>query len=561
MNDVPREKLREIIVTYGRSVCDDPRRCEALLRDYCGEYKREINVLIGALKERVAADLMSSASAMPLQVLIAQLVTRLEDELALAEEAAKWAVESWTIALGMSIEGATSKPSSRKQKAISPQSRSIDAAISPTTPLPSTPIQPAPPPASTTPSIVVAKTSKGQYSTIGEAIRNATPGTQIMVHPGVYRESVSIDKSVQIIGEGAVERIVIEAEYASAVVMQSGRAKVQGISLRNKAGAGINALYPTVRISMGELTLEDCNITSKSGSCVEVSGLGISPIIRRCRIFEGKAAGIDIYSGAAGIIEDCEIYANAIVGIAVGNGARPAIRRCRIHDGKAVGVQYRPGGGGTIEDCEIYANNKTSSLKPEMLIEQGSNPSVLRCKIHGSNNGLTIHSGGTIDDCDIYDTFDGVQIMGGNPILRGCRVYTNRSSGVSMYSIGTLDNCEIFANGFSGIFIASGGNSRIKHCKVYNNKYAGLTITDKGTCVLEGSSVTSNGGSGIDISRGGDPTVQYCQVKSNRGAGIQIHDGGRGTIEDCDLSGNFGGAWNISFGLGLLIRRNRNKEQ
>jgi hypothetical protein len=42
MNDLPRQKLRELIVEYGRSLCDDPRRCEALLKDYCGQHKREI---------------------------------------------------------------------------------------------------------------------------------------------------------------------------------------------------------------------------------------------------------------------------------------------------------------------------------------------------------------------------------------------------------------------------------------------------------------------------------------------------------------------------------------
>lgn len=49
MNDTPREKLCEIIATYGRAVCDEPRRCEGLLKDYCSEYKREVFVLVSAL--------------------------------------------------------------------------------------------------------------------------------------------------------------------------------------------------------------------------------------------------------------------------------------------------------------------------------------------------------------------------------------------------------------------------------------------------------------------------------------------------------------------------------
>jgi formylglycine-generating enzyme required for sulfatase activity len=101
MNNEPREKLRESIVEYGRSLCDDPRRCEALLKDYCGQYKREIFVLISALKNRVADDLLKTSAGVPQILLLARLIKRLEDELAMTAEAAQWGVESWALALGV----------------------------------------------------------------------------------------------------------------------------------------------------------------------------------------------------------------------------------------------------------------------------------------------------------------------------------------------------------------------------------------------------------------------------------------------------------------------------
>ncbi|MFO1419716.1 MAG: SUMF1/EgtB/PvdO family nonheme iron enzyme [Candidatus Competibacteraceae bacterium] len=103
MNDLPRQKLRELIVQYGRSLCDDPRRCEALLKDYCGQYKREIFVLVSALKNRVAEDLINASAGVPLTLVVGRLIQRLEDELGLAENAARWAVESWALALGMPV--------------------------------------------------------------------------------------------------------------------------------------------------------------------------------------------------------------------------------------------------------------------------------------------------------------------------------------------------------------------------------------------------------------------------------------------------------------------------
>jgi tricorn protease-like protein len=104
MNNFPQQKLREIILQYGRSLCDDPRRCEALLRDFCGQYRQEVSVLVSALKERVAADLLASPHSVPSAILLARLTKRLQDDLGLTQEAARWAVESWALALGVISE-------------------------------------------------------------------------------------------------------------------------------------------------------------------------------------------------------------------------------------------------------------------------------------------------------------------------------------------------------------------------------------------------------------------------------------------------------------------------
>ncbi len=105
MIDVPRRTLLEIVAKYGRSVCENPKRCKALLRDYCGTHRREINVLIAALEERVGEELLAAGrSATPREVLLSRLTKRLENHLALTEDAARWAVDSWALALGVLSE-------------------------------------------------------------------------------------------------------------------------------------------------------------------------------------------------------------------------------------------------------------------------------------------------------------------------------------------------------------------------------------------------------------------------------------------------------------------------
>jgi formylglycine-generating enzyme required for sulfatase activity len=101
LNEYPRQQLKTLISQFGRAVCDDPKRCEAILRDLCPQYRRETNLLVSALKEKVVADLLKSSSSVPSSLQINQLAQRLHDNLGIAEHFALWAVESWALALGL----------------------------------------------------------------------------------------------------------------------------------------------------------------------------------------------------------------------------------------------------------------------------------------------------------------------------------------------------------------------------------------------------------------------------------------------------------------------------
>ena len=70
MNDAPRLKLVELVSRYGRGLAGEPRRCEALLRDHCGEYRREISALTSAAEEHAAADLLTPQAGTPRAALL-----------------------------------------------------------------------------------------------------------------------------------------------------------------------------------------------------------------------------------------------------------------------------------------------------------------------------------------------------------------------------------------------------------------------------------------------------------------------------------------------------------
>src|SRR5262245_24215612 len=65
MNESLLKALQEIVARYGLPVLDDPKRVESLLRDLCGEQKREVACLVAAVRARVPQELVGSSAATP----------------------------------------------------------------------------------------------------------------------------------------------------------------------------------------------------------------------------------------------------------------------------------------------------------------------------------------------------------------------------------------------------------------------------------------------------------------------------------------------------------------
>ena len=208
-----------------------------------------------------------------------------------------------------------------------------------------------PSPKTEPPTRVVDALHRGDFSTITAAIKAAQPGDRILVRPGLYREGLVIDKTLEIIGDGKRDDVVIEAKGKHVVLFQTTMGRVANLTLRQMDGGDWDA----VDITQGRLDLEDCDVTSKSRTCVAVHG-GADPRVRRNRIHDGKSAGVYVYENGQGTLEDNDIFGNALTGVEIKEGSNPTLRGNRIHDGKQSGVNVHENGQGTLEDNDIFAN-------------------------------------------------------------------------------------------------------------------------------------------------------------------------------------------------------------
>jgi hypothetical protein len=114
MDDTLRERLRELIAREGRELPRDGPRCEALVRQACAGKMPETSILVQSLAQGVPLRLLEAPGSTAGPALVDQLSQGLQDNLALSEAAARWAVTSWAAALGLADQapaaGAASTP-------------------------------------------------------------------------------------------------------------------------------------------------------------------------------------------------------------------------------------------------------------------------------------------------------------------------------------------------------------------------------------------------------------------------------------------------------------------
>ncbi len=393
------------------------------------------------------------------------------------------------------------------------------------------------------PARVVDPFHRGHHATVTEALQAAKPGDRILVRPGLYAESIVIEKPVEIIGDGDRSDIVIDSRNKPAISFRSTMGRVANLTLRR--GSGRAAGY-CVDISQGRLDLEECDISSESLACVGISA-GADPRLRRNVIHDGKAGGVFIYENGRGTLEDNDVFGNALAGVEISEGGNPVVRRNRIRDGKGAGVFVRDEGAGTIEDNDIFGNALTG-----VEISEGGNPVIRRNRIHdGKSAGLAVRDNGTgtIEDNDVFaNQLSGITIKrGGNPMIRRNRIHDGKQGGVFVFDqgTGTLEDNDIAANNYSGLEVKSGGNPTVRRNKIRDGKTVGVYVNVDGLGTLEENEIIGNNPHGVEVAAGGNPTLRRNRISGNRSHGIKVLTRGQGVFERNDLRDNAVGAWLI----------------
>jgi parallel beta-helix repeat protein len=308
------------------------------------------------------------------------------------------------------------------------------------------------------PTHVVDPYERGDFTTVTAAIRNARPGDRILVRPGLYQEGLVIDKPLEILGDGQITDIEIQANGADALLFKANIGRVVNLTLRQTGGEGG---WYGVDITQGRLELEGCDITSASRACVGIHN-GADPRLRRNTIHAELHTGVNFYENGLGTLEDNEIICGVYAGSQIGSASNPTLRRNRIHGGTQGGVLVYENGLGVLEDNEII-DSGTAAVE----IKSGGNPVLRRNRINGSRtSGVYVHDNGsgTLEDNEISDNIsDGVWIgNSGNLVLRGNRINRNGQVGIRVLNgKGLFENNDLTDNEQGAWHIAGSSDANV----------------------------------------------------------------------------------------------------
>ncbi|HEX8731900.1 MAG TPA: right-handed parallel beta-helix repeat-containing protein [Ktedonobacterales bacterium] len=248
--------------------------------------------------------------------------------------------------------------------------------------------------------VVDWRAGMGDHTTITAAIAAAKPGERILIRRGLYEGGLTIDKPLELVGEGQPGDVEVRASGANTILFTASQGRIANLTLRQTGGGN----WFGVEIAAGRLEVEDCDISSQSLACVAIRN-GASPILRRNRIHDGQQCGVIIYDNGQGLLEDNDIFANAYTSVQIKTGGAPTLRRNRIHDGKEGGVMIYDNGKGLLEDNDIFANTNSA-----VEIKTGSAPTLRRNRINKNGyKAIWVHEdgGGVFENNDLRDNKTG----------------------------------------------------------------------------------------------------------------------------------------------------------
>ena len=383
--------------------------------------------------------------------------------------------------------------------------------------------------------LVVGRGGTGKILSLRVALRNAAPGAVIQVQAGCYRESVVVDKDVQIIGTGTAAETIVDGGKEAALVIRAPGVIVRGISFRtDRDGSGA-----CVEMAQGSHLLEGCRFEGGVDACVQV-GSQARVQFKDCEVKTSAIVGVDAMASAQVQFENCSLEGFQRAGLRLGPEAQCHASFLRAGPAPGVGVLASPGAQAKLEDCEI-----SGSEAGGIELEPGAGADLHRCRMFGSRFAGVLaldHSRASLAECEVGSHgCSGVHLEpGASVVILRSRIVGNDGYGISVLNgaLATLEGCEISDNGLAGLLVHTQATAQVLHSKIFDGRSLGVVCFAAGQAALDSCEIYGNAGVGAQVRAGGSLLLARCTLRDGRDTGLMLLEDSKATLEECVVHRN-----------------------
>lgn len=396
--------------------------------------------------------------------------------------------------------------------------------------------------------ITVSKNKASLFQTINEALEACSQGETISIEPGVYRESILLNKDVEIIGMNESGQIIIESEEHTTLFVKTDRIKISNLTIR---GTGIRNEHALI-VDRGESVFLNCTFSS-TGTSVLVENTETITAFEKCSFQESKR-GIEVNEDSQCQISDSTVSGNREIGLYIRNQANATVRKTEIKNNE-VGIFFERKSQGKVEQCEITSNEKgiciskhAAPIFDESMIARNEHNFTLedkaiaivyQCFITGGKTGITIKNShltimeSTVENSEKYN----VSVETSTLSMKDCML-TNANIG--LYLRNSIDSSIEFTtlnnhtNG--GVILEKSNEVKVRNCKI-DGAECGVCFQQQATGEIENCEITSSLLTGIAILNGSSPRIINCHVKDGQAVGLYVKDAS-GLVKDSHIIDN-----------------------
>ena len=298
--------------------------------------------------------------------------------------------------------------------------------------------------------IVVSKQIGSHFRTITEAVQAASSGDMIIIEPGIYNESITINENIELIGNNSNGQIILESHNAACLYMEAPNAKISNLIVKGVGDQNQYAVY----IDQGSSRFHHCQFSSTQ-TAVGVMNQQTAPYFESCT-FQQSEIGLVSFFHSNFSMENCTFEGHSDIGLKLSDESNPKISNT------------------------TFINNHKG-----LLIQENGKGSFTNCKI--SFNGI-----------GVYATSQAA------PILDGCTIQNNEKNILINQSLGILNN-SVIAGGPLGIDISNNSSVHIFDSLLEQNTEYNISVESSSIqmkdCRLKGSNI------GLHVKNG-----KVCQI-------------------------------------------------